>query len=192
MQVVLDGVGQVIIILSIREGKSLLFMLLLMLPSIGIIVVILPLIGLKHNIIQRLNYIGLGYKVWESKKDKEVRYPLIFVLVNKVVSVTFQSYLNQLKARNRLNRVIFNKSYLAITASQYQPKMGLVKYLRSLQCQFVYLIAILPPIMVNWFKQVMLLCQPRIIQSLTLRIDLKYQVRRSSIARLQDFAVVEI
>jgi len=38
-------------------------MLPLMLPSIGIIVVILPLIGLKHNIIWRLNYIGLRYKV---------------------------------------------------------------------------------------------------------------------------------
>ena len=63
MQVVLDGVGQVIIILSTREEKSLLFMLLLILPSVGIIVVILPLIGLKHNIIWRLKYIGLGYKV---------------------------------------------------------------------------------------------------------------------------------
>jgi hypothetical protein len=38
-------------------------MLLLILPSIGIIVVILPLIGLKYNIIRRLKYIGLGYKV---------------------------------------------------------------------------------------------------------------------------------
>ena len=137
MQVVLDGVGQVIIILSTRKGKSLLFILLLILPSVGIIVVILPLIGLKYNIIRRLNYIGLRYKVQESKEDKEVRYLLIFVLVNKAVSVTFQSYLNQLKARNRLNRVIFNKSYLAIIISQYRPKMGLVKYLRSLQYQFI-------------------------------------------------------
>ena len=88
-----------------------------MLPSVGIIVVILPLIGLKHNIMRRLKCIGLGYKVWESKKDEEVRCPLVFVLVNKAVSVTFRSYLNRLKARNRLNRVIFNKSYLAITIS---------------------------------------------------------------------------
>ena len=69
-------------------------MLLLMLPSIGIIVVILPLIGLKHNIIRRLNYIGLRYKVWEYIEDKEVRYPLVFVSVNKAVSVIFHSYLN--------------------------------------------------------------------------------------------------
>ena len=63
MQVILDGVGQVITILGTREGKSLLFILPSMLPSIGIIVVILPLIGLKHNIIRRLNYMGLRYKV---------------------------------------------------------------------------------------------------------------------------------
>ena len=167
-------------------------MLLLILPNIGITVVILPLIGLKHNIMRRLNCIGLRYKVQESKEDEEVRCLLVFVLVNKAVSVTFQSYLNQLKAGNRLNRVIFNKSYLAITISQYQPKMGLVKYLRSLRCQFVYLTAILLPTIVNWFKQAMLLSQPRIIWSLTLYIDLEYQVRQSSIVRLQDFAVVEI
>ena len=177
MQVVLDGVGQVITILSTREGKSLLFILLLILPSVGIIVVILSLIGLKHNIIRQLNCIGLRYKVQESKKDEEVRYLLIFILVNKVVSVIFQFYLNQLKARNRLNRVIFDKSYLAITIFQYQLKMGLVKYLKSLQCQFIYLIAILPPIMVNRFKQVMLLQQPRIIRSLILHINLEYQVK---------------
>ena len=152
-------------------------MLLLILPSVGIIVVILSLISLKHNIIQRLKCIGLRYKVWESKEDKEVRYLLVFISVNKAVSVIFRSYLNQLKARNRLNRVIFNKSYLAITISRYRPKIGLVKYLRSLQYQFVYLIAILPLIIVNWFKQAILLQQPRIIWSLTLHTDLEYQVR---------------
>ena len=167
-------------------------MLLLILPNIGITVVILPLISLKHNIIRRLKYIGLRYKVQESKEDKEVRYPLVFILVNKVVSITFQSYLNRLKAGNRLNRVIFDKSYLAITTSRYQPKMGLVKYLRSLRYQFVYLIATLLPIIVNRFKQAILLQQPCMIRSLILRTDLEYQVRRSSIVRLQDFTVVEI
>ena len=92
-------------------------MLPLILPSIGIIVVILPLIGLKHNIIRRLNCIGLGYKVWEYTEDKEVGYLLVFVLVNKAVSLTFYLYLNRLKAGNRLNRVIFDKSYLALTIS---------------------------------------------------------------------------
>jgi len=64
IQVILEGVGQVITILGTREGKSLLFMLLLMLLSAGMTVVILPLISLKHNIMRRLNYIGLRYKVW--------------------------------------------------------------------------------------------------------------------------------
>ena len=167
-------------------------MLLLILPSAGITVVILPLISLKYNIMRQLKYIGLGYKVQESKEDEEVRYPLVFVLVNKAVSVIFRSYLNRLKAGNRLNRVIFDKSYLAITISRYQPKIGLVKYLRSLRCQFIYLTAILPLIIVNRFKQAMLLWQPYIIRSLILYIDLEYQVRQSSIVRLQDFAVVEI
>ena len=69
-------------------------MLPLILPSIGTIVVILPLIGLKYNIMRQLNYIGLRYKVWEYTEDKEVRYLLVFVSVNKAVSLTFRLYLN--------------------------------------------------------------------------------------------------
>ena len=64
-------------------------MLLSILPSIGTIVVILPLISLKHNIMRWLKYMGLRYKVWESKEDKEVKYLLVFILVNKAVSVIF-------------------------------------------------------------------------------------------------------
>ena len=89
IQVILDGVGQVITILSTREGKSLLFILLLMLPSAGTIVVILPLISLKYNIMRWLNCIGLRYKVYESREDKEVRCLLVFISVNKAVSVIF-------------------------------------------------------------------------------------------------------
>ena len=63
MQVILDSIGQVITILSIKEGKSLLFILLLILSSVNITVVILPLINLKYNIIQWLKYIELRYKV---------------------------------------------------------------------------------------------------------------------------------
>ena len=88
-----------------------------MLPSAGMIVVILPLTSLKHDIIYCLNCIGLRHKVWERIEDKAFRCPLVFILVNKAVSCLFCSYLNYLKARNALNRVVFNKSYLAITAS---------------------------------------------------------------------------
>ena len=69
-------------------------MLLLILPNIGIIVVILPLISLKYNIIRRLNCIGLRYKVWEYIEDKEVGCPLVFILVNKAVSLIFYLYFN--------------------------------------------------------------------------------------------------
>ena len=184
MQVVLDGVGQVVTILSTGEGKSLLFMLPSILPSVGTTVVMLPLIGLKHDMIRRLDCMGLGYKVWECTEDEEVGCPLVFVSVDKAVGLTFRLYLNRLEAGNGLDRVIFDESHLAITASRYRPKMGLVKYLRSLRCQFVYLTATLPPTMVNRFEQAMLLWQPRMIRSLTLRTDLEYWVRRSSIARL--------
>jgi len=92
-------------------------MLLLILPSAGIIVVILPLTSLKYDIMCCLNYIGLRHKVWERTEDKVFRCPLVFILVNKAISCLFSSYLNCLKARNMLNRVVFNKSYLTITTS---------------------------------------------------------------------------
>jgi len=89
IQVILEGVGQVVAILGTGEGKSLLFMFLSMLPSAGTMVVILPLISLKHDMMRQLDCMGLGYKVWECTEDEEVGCPLVFVSVDKAVSVTF-------------------------------------------------------------------------------------------------------
>ena len=63
MQMILNGVRQVMTILSTGEEKSLLYMLLSRLAGTETMVVILLLISLKQNMIHHCKKICLDYKV---------------------------------------------------------------------------------------------------------------------------------
>ena len=188
MQMVLNGVRQVVVILGTGEGKSLLYMLLSRLISAGTMVVILLLISLKQNMIHHCKKMCLDYKVWEATEEGEgemVSCALMFVLVKQTVSSTFHKYLNHLKVSNALNHVMFNESHLILTTSKYHPKMGLICNLQALHCQFLFLMVTLPPQMVQPFEQVLLLLQSFIIHSHTFHTDLNYIVCTSDDTDLQ-------
>ena len=129
MQMVLDGVEQIVTILDTGKGKSLLYMLLSRLVSAETMVVILLLVSLKQNMICHCKEMCLDYKVWEATEKGEggmVGCALVFMLVKQTMSSTFHKYLNHLEISNTLDCVMFDKSHLILTASKYHPKMGLI------------------------------------------------------------------
>ena len=110
-----------------------------MLPSrllhAGTTVVILPLVVLKQDMFRRCTELGLQFGIWDRHGDR-TRYDgylLIFMSVETAVSSCFRSFLTGLDAHEGLNRVVFNESHLVITASNYRPKLKLVKSLRALR-----------------------------------------------------------
>jgi hypothetical protein len=68
-------------------------------------------------------------------------------------------------------------THLVLTSSHYRPKMGLIRQLRNLRAQFVFLTGTLPPSML---QQSLLLSEPTVIRSTTFRKDLRYAVERLS------------
>ena len=195
MQLVLDGIGQVVAVLGTGEGKSLLYMLPSRLRGAGTTVVIVPLIGLKQDLIRRCEEMRLGYKVWVAREEEGGRIvgcALVLVSAEEAVSKAFLKYLNRLEAGNALDRVVFDKSHLVLTASEYRPKMRLIRELRGLRCQFLFLTATLPPSMLGQFERKVLLSRPSVVRSSTLRADLDYNARRSGGRDLQRFALDEV
>ncbi|KAK5020796.1 hypothetical protein LTS07_011432 [Exophiala sideris] len=77
----------------------------------------------------------------------------------------------------QLDRIVFDEAHLILTASDYRPKMALLRFLRDLRCQVVFLTATLPPILIQQFQQRMLLEQPQIIRDVTFRRNLQYVIR---------------
>ena len=54
MTVVMSWTEQVVVILGTSEGKSLLFMLPCVLPDVGVTILVLPLVSLRGDLLQRV------------------------------------------------------------------------------------------------------------------------------------------
>lgn len=63
------------------------------------------------------------------------------------VGTLFHIFLARLDAAQRLDRVILDEAHLVLTSSHYRLKMGLIRQLRNLRAQFVFLTGTLPPSM---------------------------------------------
>ena len=179
MKQIVSGRGEVVAALATSEGKSLAFMLPTRLPQARTTVVILPLVVLKQEMFRRCTELGLSFAVWDRHGD-HIRYdgcPLIFVSAETAVLSTFRTFITSLDTRDALDRVVIDESHLILTASDYRPKLKLIKYLRGLRCQFVFLSATLPPLMLSTFSQRLLLFDPVVVRSdHTFRRDLQYAV----------------
>ena len=194
IEIILSGVGEVVAVLATGEGKSLAFMLPSRLPGAGTTVVILPLVALRHDMIRRCELLGLEFRIWDKNQSEheDLGCPLLFVPVESAVGRRFRGYLGRLDSRNQVDRVVFDESHLILTASKYRPKLHLIKFLRQLRCQFVFLTATLPPSMETRFTQAVLLFQPSIIRSITIRKDIDYSVARSATLGQRAFAIEQI
>jgi superfamily II DNA/RNA helicase len=113
-----------------------------------------------------------------ADEQRIVGCPLVFVAVETAVGEAFHGFLARLDAAQRLDRVILDEAHLILTSSDYRPKMRLIRQLRNLRAQFVFLTGTLPPSMLQAFQQKLLLSEPTVIRSTTFRKDLRYTVER--------------
>jgi hypothetical protein len=95
----------------------------------------------------------IQFSVWSGHGDPQrfTGTPLLFVLAEQAVRQLFRQFLSQLDADQQLNRVVFNECYLILTVSSYRPKLVLLRYLRELRYQVVFLSATLPPLLIAIF-----------------------------------------
>ena len=97
--------------------------------------VILPLVVLKQEMFRRYTELGLLFAVWDRHGDY-IRYDsclLIFVFAETAVLSLFRTFITSLDTREVLDRVVVDKSYLILTASDYRSKLRLIKYLYALR-----------------------------------------------------------
>ena len=179
VETIASGLAEIVVVLATGEGKSLAFLVPICLPQAATTVVILPLVALKQDMVRRCQLAKIAHSVWDPHGDFQhyIGTPLLFVSVESAVRPKFRRFLGQLDASQGLDRVIFDESHLAITASTYRPKMALVKYLRQFHCQLVCLTATLPPSMELEFQRRFLLARPGMIRGRTFRKDLCYRVK---------------
>jgi superfamily II DNA helicase RecQ len=137
------------------------------------------LMALRQDLVRRCAELGIQFAMWDetavTDEQRIIGCPLVFVAVETAVGTFFHTFLARLDAAQRLDRVILDEAHLVLTSSHYRPKMGLIRQLRNLRAQFVFLTGTLPPSML---QQSLLLSEPTVIRSTTFRKDLRYAVER--------------
>ena len=152
-----------------------------MLPIAQTTVVIVPLVALKQDLLQRCRQWRLSFATYDTAFDWSHRLhavpPLVFVDIDVAVSVGFQTFLQSLQRDGRLDRLVIDEAYLILTASHYREKLGLLGVLRRVLCPLVCITATLPFTAVFSLKDQLRLTQLETIRTSSDRLNLKYCVQ---------------
>lgn len=103
----------------------------------------------------------------------------MFITVEAAGSKSFRAYAYKLAAAQDLDRIVFDKAHLTVTASDYRQAIVDLALLRGVRTQFIYLTATLPPTMQATFKEQNNLVHPKVVQASTNQRNLFYMVHRA-------------
>jgi hypothetical protein len=101
---------------------------------------------------------------------------LVFVIIKAVYTEQFRIYAYKLAVIQDLGRIMFDEAYLTIIVSDYRQAIVDLALIRNIRTQFVYLTAILLPIIQAMFEKQNSLVNPKVIRASTNRRNLFYIV----------------
>ena len=134
----------VVVVMGMGAGKSMLFML----PasySTGVTVVVVPLVSLRGNLMDRCDKTGIECVEWDSRKPHEWA-SIVLVTPESAVSEGFGNFINQQRAMGRLDRIVIDECHvvLDLTKGWRTRILGLWDLVKT-ETQLVYLTAIIRP-----------------------------------------------
>lgn len=177
---------QVVAILPTGAGKSVSFMLPCTLPGAGVTVLVVPLVALRADMLQRLDQLHIAYLEWAPGERSEA--PLVVVSAEAAGKPDFRKYATGLQEQQKLDRIVVDECHLTVTAASYRPSLVDLTTIRGIRTQFVYLTATLPPSMLAEFEERNYLHRPTIIRASSNRPNIRYAVE---VARSQRRTLLE-
>jgi superfamily II DNA helicase RecQ len=118
MVTVMSRTEQVVVVLGIGEGKSILFMLPCMLPSTSITILILPLVSLRGDLLRRVRELVIDHWIWTPYETRTT--PLVFMSAEAAGTKAFRAYAYKLAATGDLGRIVLDEAHFTMTASKYR------------------------------------------------------------------------
>jgi superfamily II DNA helicase RecQ len=128
-------------VLPTSIGKSLSYLLTSSLSISKVTIIILPLVGLKLDILRRASEFNIPCSNFEETREFK---NITLISIETIIKDSFISLVQALINNNSLDRIVFNKCYLLISSSSYRSIMFRFKDLLLLPVQFVFLTGTLP------------------------------------------------
>ena len=160
-------------VLPTSIGKSLSYLLTSSLSISKVTIVILPLIGLKLDILRRAKTFNIPCNIFEENHEFS---NLTLVSIESITEDIFITLVQSLINNNNLDRIILDECHLLITALNYRSIMFKFKELLLLSTQFVFLTGTLPLSFEKELINNLLLFDLSIIRAPCLKSNISYQV----------------
>lgn len=153
MQAIQDGASPVVAVMPTGGGKSMLFMLPAFVAPGGCTIVVVPLISLRADLMQRCQQLGIQCVSWESRRPPD-EAAIVLVTPESSEDPDFHTFLNRQRWMRRLDRIVVDECHIILNSQKdFRPAMARLGRLVSARTQMVFLTATLPPSMEDIFFQ---------------------------------------
>jgi hypothetical protein len=136
----------VVAVMPTGTGKSVLFMLPAWAESGGTTVVIIPLIGLRYDMLRRCDELGISCVEWVGGRSPPDAASIVLITPEAALDGDGSTFINRLRQTRRLDRIVIDECHVVLnTESKFRPKLRMLGELARVETQMVLLTATLPP-----------------------------------------------
>lgn len=171
VKAILLKVPYILAVMPTNSGKSLGYLLTSALSTSKITVVIIPLVGLKQDILQRAKGFNIPCSNYERGRATTT---LTLASIEAVVQEDFIFLLRMLIEEKRLDRIIVDECHLLISSKHYRPIMHRFIELLVVPVQVVFLTGTLPEAYEVELKETLKLESMSVIRASSSRREISY------------------
>ena len=171
---------ELIIVMPTGSGKSLLFVVPSQLPQTQTTIVIVPLLALKQDLVDRCKEWRVACTTYDriaSPHRLHALPALLLVDIEDAVHDTFLAFVSSLHTAGRLDRLVLDEAHFLVTARLYRKHLPAIHQLRRINCPFVCMTATLPALAELELRQTLHLTQPQVLRARSDRPNLRYCVQ---------------
>ena len=153
IQAIQDGASPIVAIMPTGGGKSMLFMLPAFAAPGGCTIVVVPLLSLRADLVQRCRAAGISCVSWESRHPPD-EAAIVLVTPESTEHPDFHTFVNRQRVLRRLDRIVVDECHVMLNPQKdFRPAMARLGHLVGARTQLVYLTATLPPALEATFVQ---------------------------------------
>lgn len=183
LALVLNLEPSLFLVLPTGGGKTTLFLLCASLSTSQITLLVVPLVSLRENLVDKAKRLQLRTTIWEQDGDDAIsqHYGPHLVLVSAETAITTRFYARVKALGRRVDRIIFDEAHLIHTACHYRTDFQSLRTLTSLGRPLVFTTATLSGSILDGIRHwLTLIDNPRVIRQSINKPNLRYRVKNLS------------
>ena len=187
---ILLKVPYILAVLPTSIGKSLSYLLASSLSTSKYTIIILPLVGLKLDILRRAKEFNIPCSNYE---EDNFFTTLTLISMETILKTKFIALVQDLIDNGSLDRIILDECHLLLSAACYRSVMFVFKEILALPTQFIFLSGTLPLVFEDFIKNDLILNDLSIIRSNCSRPNISYKasayISNNNEKRLEEIAL---